>query len=105
MFCYSVAKINFSQKQDRILIAVFVVLLLEQYVVLTDIFAVRVSFFYFPAESTGHWGLGPLWNERGGARGWQEVWGWWHWEGKLGHSGKDPKEPKTRPPECKIYFG
>lgn len=54
MFCYSVAKINFSQKQDRILIAVFVVLLLEQYVVLTDIFAVRVSFFYFPAESTGH---------------------------------------------------
>lgn len=52
-----------------------------------------------PLKLAGYWGFGPLWDERRGTRGWEEVWRRRHREGEFGHSGEDPKEPETRPLE------
>lgn len=53
---------------------------------------------------SGYRGPGPLWNERGGASGWEEVWRRRDWERELGDPGEDPKEPETGPLKCKSLF-
>lgn len=67
------------------------------------IFPWKWSLWNIKCVPTGHWGPGPLWNERRGACGREEIWGRRHREGESGHSGEDPEEPEAGPFKCKSF--